>query len=136
MPEAERRWWAEARKPLRRRVMLRTVSMATTFALLPVVVHDPGGFLAGQWMVELPLGLAVGLVGGWGLWRMEERTLLPLHRTGKRLRDAMLAGDDEAPPEQLTTDGEQPATRDRAGVAPLPGAWHPPTRGGEHERTR
>lgn len=91
--EAELAWWAEARRPERRRIWLLMALPWGAVAMLQPLLRDPAAWLAGGWLRALVAGLVAGTVMGYGMWWAQERVIFPSRLAGKRVRDALLAGD-------------------------------------------
>ncbi len=89
---AELKWWAEERRPFRRRAI--TIHAAVFAALFgsQQLFRDPTGLLAASWLVVVPVGIGLVLGSAWLSWRLTESLLRPRYILGKRIRDEMLGG--------------------------------------------
>lgn len=67
---AELEWWAEARRPLRRRTMAIQGTVFSALAGANLLLTDTAGFLDGGWLSEVPIAVGLVVGGTWLSWRL------------------------------------------------------------------
>ncbi len=87
---AELEWWAEARRPLRRRTMAIQGTVFSALAGANLLLTDTAGFLDGGWLSEVPIAVGLVVGGTWLSWRLVEHAMRPRYILGKRIRDELL----------------------------------------------
>lgn len=91
---AELEWWADARRPFRRRAMGISAAVLSALIVTPLLVNGTDGLVAGSWAVAVPSYIALVVGASWLSWLLEERWLRPRLIIGKRIRDELLDGTD------------------------------------------
>jgi hypothetical protein len=93
----EHRWWEEQCRPLRRRVIALSGAPMPIFGLASVIAASPTAFLAGRWILVVPVALVFWFLAGLSAWNAANDAQFAIALAGKRVRDALLS-DDPAPP--------------------------------------
>ena len=92
---SELAWWADARRPFRRRSMGISAALLSALVVTPLAVNGTAGLVAGSWMIGVPFYAAFVAGASWLSWLLEERWLRPRLIVGRRIRDELLRGADQ-----------------------------------------